>query len=114
MGVQVSRNTAMGALAVDFLKNFAVQSDAIPGVAKPTMARMAADLIALSLSPNKDHSAALAQSRRKAFLNSILAYIDQNYAKADLNINSVCRRFGISPRSLHRLFSRKGLLVRAK
>jgi AraC family transcriptional activator of tynA and feaB len=109
MGVQVSRNTAMGALAVDFLKNFAVQSDAIPGVAKPTMARMAADLIALSLSPNKDHSAALAQSRRKAFLNSILAYIDQNYAKADLNINSVCRRFGISPRSLHRLFESEGL-----
>ena len=109
MGVRVSRDTAMGALAVDFLKNIAVQSDAIPAAAQPTMARMAADLIALSLSPHQDHSAAFSQSKRKALLNSILAYIDRNYAKAELNINSVCRRFGISPRSLHRLFEAEGL-----
>ena len=108
MGVRVSHDTAMGALAVDFLKTLAVQSNTIPAVARPTMARMAADLIALSLSPNQDHSAAFALSKRKALLNSVLAYIDQNCAKAELNINLVCRRFGISPRSLHRLFEAEG------
>jgi AraC-like DNA-binding protein len=108
MGVRVSRDTAVGALAVDFLKNIAMQSDAIPPGAQPAMARMAADLIALSLNPHQDHSAALSQSKRKARLGSILAYIDQNCAR-ELSVDLVCRRFGISRRSLHRLFEEEGL-----
>jgi AraC family transcriptional regulator, positive regulator of tynA and feaB len=108
MGVRVSRDTAIGALAVDFLKNVAMQSDAIPATAQPAMARMAADLIALSLNPHRDHSAALAQSKRKARLDSILTFIDRNCAR-ELSVDLVCRRFNISPRSLHRLFDEEGL-----
>jgi AraC-like DNA-binding protein len=108
MGVRVSHDTAMGSLAVDFLKNLAMQSDAVPPPAQASMARMAADMIALSLSPHRDHSAAFWQSKRKALLGSILGYVDQNCIKAGLSVPSVCRRFGISPRSLHRLFEEEG------
>jgi len=109
MGVRVSQETSTGRLAVDFLKSLALQSDTLPEVAQPAIARMAADLIALSLNPNADHSAVISHSRRKALLQSIFAYLDQNLGKPDLSVYSVCRCFGISPRSLHRLFEMEGL-----
>lgn len=109
LGVRVAPDTAMGALAVDFLGSLALRSDNIPVAAQPAMARMAADLIALSLNPQENHSASVLESKRKALLHSILAYIDQNSINPGLGVELVCRRFGLSARTLHRLFEAEGL-----
>ncbi|WP_159104034.1 helix-turn-helix domain-containing protein [Rhodopseudomonas sp. B29] len=109
MGVAVTQDTAIGALAIDFLKSLALQSGSIPAAAHPTTARMAVDLVALALGPREPQFAPLQQSKRKAMLDSIVTYIDHNCAEAELSIDVVCRRFGLSPRTLHRLFESEGL-----
>ncbi len=109
MGVRVAQDTTTGALAVDFLKSLARQSDSIPATAQSAMARIAADLIALALSPPERHAPALWHSKRQALLQSILNYIDQNCTTAGLGVESVCRRFGMSSRTLHRLFESEGM-----
>jgi len=109
MGVRVTPDAAIGALAVDFLKSLAIRSDNIPAAAQPAMARMAADLTALALNPQASHAAPIMETKRKALLHAIISYIDQNSARSDLGVGKVCRRFGISVRTLHRLFEMEGL-----
>lgn len=114
MGVRVSRDTAMGALAVDFLKNIAVQSDAIPAAAQPTMARMAADLIALSrarirIIPRRSHN----RNGKRSSIRFLLTLIGTTP-----RLSSTLIRFADALASRRALciacLRRKGLLSRAK
>ena len=103
---RVSRETAMGALAVDFLQSVLRQADAIPSGASCSVANMIAEMVALSLDGGKRAGdAAVARgTARIALLASILKFIDRNLHNPALSVDLVCRRFGLSSRYLHRVF----------
>ena len=108
---RVSRDTPMGMLAVDFLQSVLRQPDAIPATASRSVASMIAELVALSLGGNATARELSAErgSSRAALLNSILRFIDANLQNSALSVEAVCRRFGISPRYLHRVFEAEEL-----
>ena len=109
---RVSRDTPMGLLAVDFLQSVVKQSDTIPRAAGKSIASMIAEMVALSLigdSPGLTDAADLRASARAALLNSILKFVDANLHRLDLSVEAVCRRFGISPRYLHKAFEATGV-----
>jgi AraC family transcriptional regulator, positive regulator of tynA and feaB len=103
---RVSRDTPIGMLAVDFLQSVLKQPHAIPAEAGKSIANIIAEIVALSLGETgaAREPAALGGSARAALLNSILRYINANLQNPTLSVDVVCRRFGISPRYLHRAF----------
>lgn len=108
---RVSRETPMGCLAVDYLQSVVTQSDAIPRAAGKSVASMIAEMVALSF--RSDDTAAkdmvdLRASARMALLNSILRFVDASLHNSDLSVQTVCSRFGMSPRYLHRMFEETG------
>ena len=42
---------------------------------------------------------------RAALLAAVLRYVEEHLADSSLSVSGVCRRFGISPRTLHNLFA---------
>ncbi|MBR0843271.1 helix-turn-helix domain-containing protein [Bradyrhizobium liaoningense] len=101
--LRVSRETPLGMLAVDFLQSVIRLPDTIPSSAKPAIARMMTELVALSLGGHHD-AMQKDGTVAGAMLTSILGFIDQNLSDPSLSVETVCRRFAISPRYLHRLF----------
>jgi AraC family transcriptional regulator, positive regulator of tynA and feaB len=102
--VRVSRETPLGMLAIDFLQSVIRLPDTIPTSAKPAIARMMTELVALSLGGNDDAMQRAEGTVSGALLTSILRFIDQNLSDPTLSVETACQRFGISPRYLHRLF----------
>jgi len=106
---RVSRDTPLGMLAVDFLQSVLKQPDAIPVSAGKSVANMIAEMVALSLVDATANSQAdLKETARAALINSILRFINENLQNPALSVEVACRRFGISPRYLHRLFEATG------
>lgn len=101
---RVSRETPLGLLAVDFLQSVLKQSHAIPGAAHQSIANMIVELVALSLGGSGEVMEVAVGAARCAFLNSIQKHVEENVQDPELSVETVCRKFGISPRYLHRLF----------
>ncbi|WFU42848.1 helix-turn-helix domain-containing protein [Bradyrhizobium sp. CB82] len=102
--VRVSRDTPLGMLAVDFLQSIVRLPGNIPTSARPSVARMMTELVALSLGGSADAVERAEGAVQNALLTSIVRFIDMNLADPALSVEVVCRRFGISRRYLHRLF----------
>ena len=115
--IRVSKDTATGDLAVDFLKSVLRQPH-LPAMAGEPVADTIAKLVALSLGGSSETMETAAPSARKALLNSIGNYIEDNLNDPTLSVEAVCRRFRIAPRYLHRLFEAEqttfGESIRAK
>jgi AraC family transcriptional regulator, positive regulator of tynA and feaB len=116
--IRVSRETPMGAVAVDFLQSVTQQASTLPVSGHEAMARMMAELVALSLGRSATAEESAGATTQRAVFLSVRKYIDDNLHDPALSIASVCRRFRISPRNLHRAFEASemtfGELVRAK
>lgn len=102
--IRVSRETPLGMLAVDFLQSVIRLPDTIPASAKPAVARMMTELVALSLGGSSEAMQRADGTASRALLTSILRFIEHNLSDPALSVEAVCRKFGISPRYLHRLF----------
>jgi AraC family transcriptional activator of tynA and feaB len=101
--IRVSRDTPTGDLAVTFLQSV-LRQPRVPASAEETIADTIAKLVALSLGGSTEAIETVAPSARKALLDSISKYIDENLTNPGLSVEAVCRRFHIAPRYLHRLF----------
>ncbi|MCG6204542.1 helix-turn-helix domain-containing protein [Rhodopseudomonas sp. HC1] len=116
--IRVSRETAMGALAVDFLQSVFERAPVMPVSSHDAIAGMVVDLVALSLGGSAEAADVAVGSARQAMLSSVLKHVDDNLHDPALSIESVCRQFRISPRQLHRLFAAAemtfGETIRAK
>jgi AraC family transcriptional activator of tynA and feaB len=102
--IRVSTETPLGMLAVNFLQSIIRLPDNIPATARPSVARMMTELVALSLGANVDAMQKGEEAISNALLVSILRFIDENLHKPTLSVETVCLKFRISPRYLHRLF----------
>ncbi|MDR3466095.1 MAG: helix-turn-helix domain-containing protein [Xanthobacteraceae bacterium] len=108
---RVSRVTPMGRLAIEFLQSMLRQPEAIPATASDSVANMITEMVALSLggNPRARELARVRGSARAVLLNSILRFVDTNLLDPRLSVEAVCRRFGISPRYLHKVFEAAAL-----
>lgn len=107
MAVRVSRDTPMGAVAVDFLQSLLRQPQALPLAAGQSVAGMITELVALSLDSEAARAEHGALSGKPALLRTIMASADKTLMDPALSVRSMCERFGISPSYLHRLFATK-------
>ncbi|WP_138471165.1 helix-turn-helix domain-containing protein [Poseidonocella sp. HB161398] len=101
------RQTAAGDIAADFLIGLARRAENIPQETAPSFERMATDIVALAFGARTDAGETTAASRREGLLHSINLYIERNLSDPGLGVESVCARFRISPRYLHRLFEQQ-------
>ncbi|MDR6659383.1 AraC-like DNA-binding protein [Tardiphaga robiniae] len=115
--IRIGRENPIGHLAIDFLKSV-VRQPSIPDQAQDAVADTIAKLVALSLGGSSEVAEAASSNVRRSLLYAILRYIDENIPDPSLSVESVCRRFHIMPRYLHRLFETAetsfGAIVRAK
>jgi len=115
--IRVSKGTPTGQLAVDFLQSVVRQAQ-IPPEAQETVADTIAKLVALALGGTVEAEESRPSCTRRAFLNAILKHIDENLFDPSLSVESVCQKFHITSRYLHRLFEAEettfGATIRSK
>lgn len=107
--IRVSRETPMGKLTVDFLQSVLESAAVIPESGHASISAMIVDLVALSLGGSAEAADVAVGSARQAMLSSVLKHVEDNLHDPALSIESVCRRFKISPRQLHRIFAAAGM-----
>lgn len=116
--IRVSRETAMGKFTVDFLHSVLESAAAIPETGHASVSGMIVDLVALSLGGSAEAAEVAGGSARHAVLNSVIKYVEDSLHDPALSIDSVCRKFKISPRNLHRVFEASemtfGEMIRVK
>jgi AraC family transcriptional activator of tynA and feaB len=101
--IRVPKWDPTGQLAADFLQSV-VRHPHIPPEAQETVADTIARLVALALGGSVEAQENGTSCTRKAFLTAILKHVDENLLDPTLSVESVCRRFHVTPRYLHRLF----------
>ncbi|MDG4824703.1 helix-turn-helix domain-containing protein [Asanoa sp. WMMD1127] len=113
-GTTFDRTQPGAALVSSVVREMTDNLDAYEG---PTGARLGAvllDLIGATLAGRVDRPpAAPSESRRRALVVAIRAYIEENLSCPTLGPAAICARHHISPRYLHKLFEDQGTTVAA-
>jgi AraC-like DNA-binding protein len=102
-----AHNPAVGLLNAYILSAIEQRALAQPGV-EATLARHAADLIALALGADATRQQDSARSVRAARLLVLQAYVSAHLHEADLAVASVAARHGITARYVQKLFAGTG------
>jgi AraC-like DNA-binding protein len=111
-GVTFDSTLPGGALITSVVREVARNLDAYDGQRGARIGASVLDLISATLATRLDRAAAVApESRRRALVLHIRAYIEGNLGNPDLAPPVIAARHHISPRHLHKLFQDEGTTV---
>jgi AraC-like DNA-binding protein len=107
-GICVSNRSALGEIAISFLKSIAGRVSELPAEASEALAGDLVNLVALSICSTEESRLGQRQSLHRGLHAAMLKFIDANLADPSLCAGSVAAHFRISTRYLHKVFEEQG------